>query len=501
MEHRSFKPTLVAATLAFTIAGCSDGGDNAGNSGSSASNAATILAADVRALVDQLELTGDASLGRDLPDISDPVAQLGMKLFYSQSLSGTLDAACVSCHHPMMGGGDNLSLPVGVEAVAPALIGPGRLHSSSGAHFDGGPTVPRNAPTTFNMGMWDKTIFHDGRIESLGKEPLKNGDDGAGIRTPDTAFNVADDNAINLTQGQARFPVTSAEEMRGTFGDGTSNDEIRDALTARIVDQTLPNTWLAEFQTAFSSTADAAELVTFENIAQALAEYERSQVFVNSPWRDFVNGDDNAMSAAAQRGAKLFYTDAQAGGADCVACHSTDFFSDEEFHILATPQIGRGKGDGDTGDDDFGRFRETGNEEDRYAFRTPTLLNVAVTGPWTHVGAYDDLYSVIEHHIDPAAAIENYDFTLAALQPGVQSENAEANTRKALAALQASDNSMLPNVALNSADIDDLVAFMHALTDPCVVDRECMSPWIPDNTDSGPDSLQLNGVDENDQLL
>lgn len=486
--------TLAASFLSF-IVGCS--GDNQTPS-------ASVTADDVRSLITDFELSGDAATGRELPDISDPVAQLGMKLFFSKSLSGDMDTACVSCHHPMMGGGDNLSLPVGVEAEIPELLGPGRLHSSSGLHFDGGPTVPRNAPTTFNMGLWDKTIFHDGRIESLGKEPLKNGDDGAGIRTPDTPFASIDASAVNLTQAQARFPVTSIEEMRAGFAPDASNDDLRASLTARLVDQTIPNSWLAEFQTAFGSNASAEELVTFDNIAHALAEYERSQVFTNSPFKAFVEGDDTALNAAALRGARLFYADAPAGGAGCVGCHSGDFFTDEEFHVLATPQIGRGKGDGTTGDDDFGRFRETGQPADMYAFRTPTLLNVAVTGPWTHVGAYDDLAQMIAHHANPAEAIDAYDFTLANLEPGIQRENAETNTRKALDALEAlqgSGTSKLPVLELSNEEVEDLVAFMHALTDPCVESRECMSAWIPDNTDSGPDSLQLNAVNENNELL
>lgn len=504
MQKRSHKPvtlanavkTTIAVSLLAFITGCSS--DN--NSPATA----TVTAADVRSLISELDLSGDASTGRNLPDISDPVAQLGMKLFFSRALSGEMDTACVSCHHPMMGGGDNLSLPIGVEAEVPELLGPGRLHSSAGAHFDGGPTVPRNAPTTFNMGLWDQTIFHDGRIESFGKEPLMNGDDGEGIRTPDTAFEVTDIKATNLTQAQARFPVTSVEEMRAGFATDASNDELRAALAARLVDQTIPNSWLDEFQTAFGSSATAADLITFDNIALAIGEYERSQVFTNSPWKSFVQGDDTAISESALRGAKLFYTDAQAGGAGCAGCHSGDFLTDEQFHVLATPQIGRGKGDGATGDDDFGRFRETGEPADKYAFRTPALLNVAVTGPWTHAGAYNDLGEMIAHHANPAAAIEEYDFTLAKLDPGIQRENAEANTRNALAALQAlqtSGNSKLPILELGDTDLQDLVAFMHALTDPCVEDRACMSAWIPDNSEIGPDALQLNAVNENNELF
>jgi len=498
MNYQSFMIAALAFSSTTFITGCSEGND------APVPAAGKITANEVRAIVSGLSLAGDASIGRELPDISDPIAQLGMKLFFSKSLSGELDTACVSCHHPMMGGGDNLSLSIGVQAELPDLLGPGRLHASSGLHFDGGPTVPRNAPTTFNMGLWDKTIFHDGRIESLGKEPLKNGDDGAGIRTPDTTFGVADSNAINLTQAQARFPVTSIEEMRATFEEGSSNDVLRNALVGRLVDQTLPNTWLNEFQSAFDSTEDAKALLNFDNVAHALAEYERSQVFVNSPWKAFVNGDDDAMSESAVRGAKLFYSKPQSGGAGCVGCHSSDFFSDEEFHVLATPQIGRGKGDGETGDDDFGRFRETGVATDKYAFRTPTLLNVAVTGPWTHAGAYNDLSAMIEHHANPAAAIEEYDFTLSALEPGIQRDNAETNTRKALAALEAlqtSGNSKLPMLELSEENLQDLVAFMHALTDPCVEDRDCMSPWIPNDTTTQPDALQLNAVDVNSELL
>ncbi len=107
----------------------------------------------------------------------------------------------------------------------------------------------------------------------------------------------------------------------------------------------------------------------------------------------------------------LFYTDRSKGGADCSSCHQGDFFTDEDFHNLAMPQIGPGKGDGD-GSKDFGRKRETGKMADKFAFRTPSLINVEVTGPWSHAGAYTSLESVIKHHLDPASAIANYDTSL-----------------------------------------------------------------------------------------
>jgi len=61
-------------------------------------------------------LTGDPTTNRSLPQITDNKAQLGMKLFYTKSLGGDKDSACVTCHHPMLGGGDNISLSIGSEA-------------------------------------------------------------------------------------------------------------------------------------------------------------------------------------------------------------------------------------------------------------------------------------------------------------------------------------------------------------------------------------------------
>ena len=84
----------------------------------------------LRALIVQEALLGDPYVGRDVPEIGEPVVQLGKALFFSTALGGEGDTACVSCHHPVLGGGDGLSLPVGVHAVDlngeldSALIGP-----------------------------------------------------------------------------------------------------------------------------------------------------------------------------------------------------------------------------------------------------------------------------------------------------------------------------------------------------------------------------------------
>ena len=452
----------------------------------------------LRSLVSAAGLTGDPTTGRTLPSINDPIAQLGKNLFFTKGLGGNDDSACVTCHHPSLGGGDDLSLPIGVGAETPDLLGPGRFHdpqavSSDGGEFDGGPTVPRNAPTTFNIAMWDQALFHDGRVESLGKTAGANGNDGFGIRTPDSAFGVADLHAgTTLASAQSRFPVTSAEEMRGfTFEAANSNDAVRAALDAKLI---AFGGWAAEFTAAFGDSA-----IDYGRIAEAIGEYERSQVFVDSPWKIFVEGDDDAINESAKRGATKFFSSIDNGGANCASCHSGDFFTDEEYHVLATPQIGRGKGNdnGIVSNDDFGRFRESDVAADMYRFRTPTLLNVEVTGPWGHAGAYTTLEGMVGHMLNPREAVENYDFLQ--LNPTIQADHMSTNTEFALVQLEANRLSNIAkvhqNVIFTDGDITDLVEFLKTLTDPCVKDRACLAPWIPDASDSNPDGLRLNATD------
>lgn len=475
----------IAATAVLVFGGC--GGDS-----NSVDN-------ELSALIESNGLTGDPSTGRTLPSINSPKAQLGMKLFYTKGLGGDKDSACVTCHHPVLGGGDKLSLPIGVGAVSENLLGQGRLHDSGAAHYDGFATVPRNAPTTFNIALWDSMIFWDGRIQALAPTAGDNGSVG-GIRTPDSSFGFEDLKAgANLAVAQARFPVTSPEEMRGfVFEAGNSNDMVRTHLAQRYTDSGavdyIANTWESEFAPVYG-----ANQITYETIADAIGEYERSQVFVNTPWKAYVQGDRDAISDEAKRGAKLFFSSYAEGGMNCVACHSGDFFTDENFHVMAVPQVGRGKGDG-TGDD-FGRFRETGDSDHKYAFRTPTLLNVEVTGPWGHDGAYTTLEAMVRHMVNPDTAVAGYDY--AQLDSIVKTDDTAANMPLALAQLHANRAAGLSphqNVDATNGQISDLVAFLKTLSDPCVKDRDCLAPWIPANV-AGPDALQLNAEDASANLL
>jgi cytochrome c peroxidase len=465
----------------------------------------------LRPLITTLGLTGDPSTGRNLPSISDPLPQLGMKLFFSKSLSGDFDTACASCHHPALGGGDGLSLSIGPGAENPELLGPGRSHPQ-------GEMMGRNAQTTFNIGLYDSGLFHDSRIESIGKVAGANGA-GSGIRTPDTPLLVADPNAgETLPAAQLRFPLVAPIEMRGhQFLSGADDDTVRNHLAARIGDygaaagEIGPNTWLEAFQAAFVSSQSAEELITFDNIALAIAEYQRSQVFVDTPWRRYVQGDDSAISATAKRGALLFFRTVEQGGVDCARCHTGDFFTNEEHHTIGFPQIGPGKDDGQNGSDDFGRERETGLEFDRYRFRTPTLLNVEVTGPYTHSGAYS-LFAAVHHYGAPDFIRDDFfaaggmcgvrqfrdDADCQARFPDVRSNSDEAFAKMRREQNSSDPEATMPDVFDNTTaeQFDEIVEFMRTLTDACVLDRQCLAPWIPTPQDA-PDGHQLNAVDRN----
>ena len=489
----------------------------------------------LQTLITQRELVAADSQNLSLPSINDAKAQLGKKLFFAKNLGGEQSTACASCHHPMLGGGDNLSLPVGVAAVNESqqsshdLLGLGRFNSNT---INNLPAVPRNAPTVFNLGFNNRALFWDGRVE------IRRG---GAILTPDSPVDARGRRLrdANLPQGsslaaaQARFPVLSPVEMRGQFAVNDDNQTLRTALTARFnnTQSEFTSTWPSLFTQAFGD-----DEVTFDRIADAIGEYERSMVFINNPWKNYLDGDDNALSQQQKAGALLFFARRREGGAGCAGCHQGPTLSSNRHHLVAYPQFGLGKGNdsGNITSNDFGRENVNNNEDERYHFRAPTLLNIGVTAPYGHTGAYQTLTEVIAHYNDPETAINRLfsasngialnDDTAPFCQLPQVLELMQKNNQSCQSLYpDAYDNSMdvvnhlqrartgavtarspLRNRRnLSSLQIAQLVSFMHALTDPCVKSRECLAPWIIDESDSSsyPDSLPLLAHDKNGNNL
>ena len=121
--------------------------------------------------------------------------------------------------------------------------------------------------------------------------------------------------------------------------------------------------------------------ITVDKVKMALATFERSIVSTEAPFDRWLSGDDSAIDGAAKRGFALFN-----GKANCAACHTGWAFTDSSFHDIGTAH-----------DDDIGRGRLFPSSTAlKYAFKTPTLRDVAHRAPYMHDGSVPTLEAVID---------------------------------------------------------------------------------------------------------
>ena len=170
------------------------------------------------------------------------------------------------------------------------------------------------------------------------------------------------------------------------------------------------------------------------------------------------------------------------GKANYVSCDAGPPLTDLDFHAIAIPQLGPGKGVGVAGREDFGRELVTGDPPDRYKFRTPTLRNVARTAPYGHSGADDTLEGVVRYHLDPVRSLKNYDRAnfIAPYRSDLESVDFFVKDSPELVQEIAKANELRPNQRLNEDNIRDLIAFLHVLTDTNSIDlRRDVSNAVP----------------------
>lgn len=388
------------------------------------------------------------------PAVAAPLAELGQMLAFDKLLSGNGDLSCMTCHHPSLGTADARSLSIGVDGEG---LGMARRHPTQAR-------IPRNAPPMFNLHA-QPTMFWDNRVA---RAP------GGQLQTPAGAA-ITPAMAQVLTFGpaaaQAMFPVTSREEMRGAAGENeladVADDDVAgiwEGLMARLGS-------IPEYRQLFEAAypGQSFDQMSFAHAGNAIAAFE-IQAFAadDTPWDRFLRGEDDAMSASALRGADLFM-----GRARCVTCHDGAALSDFRAHNTAVPQVGPGRGDGPGGVDDFGAQAVTGDARLRYAFRTAPLRNVELTAPYGHDGAYVTLGAVLAHYRDPARELRAYDPNV--LEPVLRS-TLVPNQDQIIATLSP----LATPVPMNGQDLDDLRAFMGALTDPASRDLlHTIPPSVP----------------------
>ena len=164
-------------------------------------------------------------------------------------------------------------------------------------------------------------------------------------------------------EGQALGPIEADIEMNMTLAEAI--ERLREF-----------DIYHEHFAAAFPDDPDP---INQHNVAHAIATFERTLNTPNSPFDRFLRGDAQAMTDQQVEGMKLFVD------AGCVACHTGPAFTDSNFHRFELP-----------GSRDEGRFLVTGDEADMFAFRTPTLRNVAVTYPYFNNGSVATLHEATQ---------------------------------------------------------------------------------------------------------
>src|ERR1044072_7673568 len=333
--------------------------------GSSATNAGDFLNEQLAAVLRQHGFTGrvglslEQRLGRK---IDNQLADLGRLAFHYSLLGLNNDNSCSGCHSAPLGFGDSQSIAIGVENNN--IVGPDRT----------GPRNQRRAPLVLNN-VFFPALMWNSRFNSVSGNPFDNS---AGFQFPlPEGFSLS--GLPHLLTAQAFIPTTEKPEMTGFHPSvpGT-NDGIRSAVVERL---NANDEYRELFGKNFADVKSGGP-ITYEMLARAIAEFEFTLVFADAPIDKFARGQKNAMTEDEKFGALVFF-----GSGNCISCHavsgqSNEMFSDFRMHVAGIPQIAPAIGnvtfDGPGANEDFGLEQVTGNSNDRYAFRTSPLRNLAL---------------------------------------------------------------------------------------------------------------------------
>ncbi|MFK7777213.1 MAG: cytochrome c peroxidase [Gimesia sp.] len=248
---------------------------------------------------------------------------------------------------------------------------------------------PEDNPPTAEKITLGKQLFFDKRLSR------DNSISCASCHAPDKGYSNADRFATGFKGqkgGRSSPTVINAAYNRFHFWDGRAGS-LEDQALGPIANPIEMNLTIKEalvrlnaipgykkqFQKVFGSDATA------DNLAKAIATYERTILSGDAPYDRFQAGDKKALSESAQRGMKLFF-----GKASCSACHAGPNFTDNAFHNIGVgmkakkPDVGR-KAISKLGGD-FG------------SFKTPGLRDIARSAPYMHDGSQKTLKEVVDHY-------------------------------------------------------------------------------------------------------
>ena len=212
---------------------------------------------------------------------------------------------------------------------------------------------------------------HDPKLAFADGEPKGKGITGKRLaRHTPSLWNAAfspllfwDGRAPSLEQ-QVHFPVEHPDEMGSTL----------DAAATRLAAD-------ASYARTFAEAFADDPRISARNIARALAVYERTLIAPPTRFDAWISGKADALTGAEVSGFKLF-----TGKARCIACHSGFAFTDHNFYDIGLPGSDKGRG------------KEIGLPAADYAFKTPTLRELAWTAPYMHDGSLATLEDVVRHY-------------------------------------------------------------------------------------------------------
>ncbi len=287
-------------------------------------------------------------VGVDANPLTRAKIELGRQLFFDPRLSVDGTISCASCHDPDEGYAKHTQLGIGVD----------------------GQTGTRNSPVAFNRILSGKQ-FWDGRAASLeeqAKGPIAN----------PVEMSSTHEVCVSTVGHVPGYRV----QFERIFPDGVTIDNTAKAIAAferAIV--TGPAPWdyyvqLRDFQDAYQDDLEDVEMLK-EDDPDLYDDYVRLKLAA----------DAHPISDSARRGGELFFSQQT----NCTACHVGVNFSDEQYHNLGVGM--------DAAEPDLGRFVETGAEQDRGAFKTPTVRNIAQSAPYMHDGSQQTLAEVVDWYI------------------------------------------------------------------------------------------------------
>ncbi|MBI2687280.1 MAG: cytochrome-c peroxidase [Acidobacteria bacterium] len=294
--------------------------------------------------------------------------------------------------------------------------------------------IPADNPPTAETLALGKKLYFDPRLSSDGSVSC------ASCHSPEHGFSDGRKTAMGVRKqfGKRNAPaVVNAAYSPRQFWDGraASLEEQAAGPIANPIEMDLPHTECAvrinddpEYKTMFAK-AFGHGAITMPHIQKAIATYERTVLSGGSAVdRYLYGGEKSALSEAAIRGLNVFMSKDKG---NCAACHvvKEDFalFTDGLFHNIGVGLNAEGELT------DLGRYEQTHAESDKGAFKTPSLRNVAKSGPYMHDGSLKTLRTVVDFYV------------------GGGSSNPYLDKR-------------IKPLTLSGQEREDLVAFLEALT-------------------------------------